>query len=126
MNKVNLLEIKQALLNDGRFRESLPSLKDEINKFIQNPGCPSCSLPLVRKIVNQYPEVLKEYFAGREIVNEAEEIKKIAENHWLVINCHVDKLEERLRSLPPGRKQIAVARFEDQVTVVVNELDQIW
>jgi len=126
MNKINLLEIKQALLNDGRFRESLPDLKDEILRFVQNPGCPSCSLPLVRKIINQYPQVVQEYFSGREIINEAEEIKKMAENHWLVINCHVDELEQKLRSLPPGRKQIAITRFEEQITVVVNELDIIF
>jgi len=126
MSKVNLLEIKQALLNDGRFRDSFPDLKEEILKFVQNPGCPSCSLPLIRKIINQYPQVVQEYFSGREVVNEAEEVKKLMENHWSVISCHVDELEQKLRSLSTGRKQIAIARFEEQVTIVINELDLVY
>ena len=52
---------------------------------------------------------------------EAED-KKIAENNWTVINCHVSEIESRLKALGPGRMQIAIARFEDQATVIVNIL----
>ena len=50
----------------------------------------------------------------------------MAENHWTVINCHIDELESKLKKLPPGRKQIAITRYADQATVVVNELDILW
>jgi hypothetical protein len=46
----------------------------------------------------------------------------MAQNTWTVINCNIDELEKRLKALPPGRKQLELARYEDQVTVVVNEL----
>ena len=127
MNKVGLMEIKKALLTDGRFRESLPaSFKEEVAKFLANPGCPSCSVPLLRRIVREAPDQLRQYFVGREPVSEEEEIRKLMENHWSVINCHIDELEDRLRKLAPGRKQIAIARHLDQVTVVVNELDLVY
>jgi hypothetical protein len=61
-----------------------------------------------------------------EIPDHEEEIRKLAENNWSVINCDIGELEKKLRKLGPGRKQIAVARYEDQVTVVVNELDIVW
>ena len=127
MSKVSLMEIKKALLTDSRFRESLPpSLKEEVTKFLENPGCPSCSVPLVRRILSDYPDQLHQYFGGREIANPTEEIKKLAQNNWSVINCHIDELEDKMKKLAPGRKQIAVARYEDQVTMVVNELDLIY
>jgi hypothetical protein len=121
------MEIKKALLTDGRFRESLPtSLKEEVIKFLANPGCPSCSVPLVRRILNDCPDILRQYFVGREIAEPNEEIKKLAQNNWSVINCHIDELEDKMKKLSPGRKQIAVARYNDQVTVIVNELDLIY
>ena len=57
---------------------------------------------------------------------EPEEAKKLAENNWTVINCKADELEERLRRLPNGRKQLAIARYEDLVTVVINEIDVVY
>ena len=53
----------------------------------------------------------------------AEEAVNLIENHFTVINCHIDELAARLQKLPLGRKYISVARFEDQVTCIVNELD---
>lgn len=44
----------------------------------------------------------------------------------MVINCHKDELEHRLQKLGPGRKQIAICRYEDQVTAVINELEIIF
>lgn len=119
------MDVKQAL-RDSRFRESLPTdFADDIQQYLKNPGC-ACNTPFYRRILSEAGKQLQEYFPGRTLSNIDEEIKKLAENHWLVINCHVDELDERLRRLPPGRKQLAVARYEDQVTVVVNELDVIY
>lgn len=125
MNKVTLLDIKQALL-DHRFRDKLPlEIRDDVVKFLGNPGC-ACNRPLFRRILRDYKEHLKEYFPNKEIVDESEEITKLAQNNWSVINCHIDDLENKLKKLSPGRKQLELARFENQVTVVVNELEAIF
>lgn len=52
-----------------------------------------------------------------------EEIKPLQENQWTVINCSIQELQGRLQGLGPGRKQVEVARFQDQVTVVINDLE---
>lgn len=122
-NKVNILEIKQALW-DQRFRDLFPELKADINKFLHDPGC-SCNVPLYRKILG-YKDALQKYFPTKVIETPEEEMEALAKNEWRVINCHKDELEEKLRRLGPGRKQIAVARFEDQVTVVINELNVLF
>jgi hypothetical protein len=125
LKKIGLLEVKQAL-RDGRFRERLPpELNEDIQKYLQNPGC-ACNLPIYRRVMQYGGEQLKAYFPDKELPNIEEEIKNLAQNHWLVINCNISELEGRLTKLPPGRKQIAVARYEDQVTVIVNELDYLY
>jgi hypothetical protein len=120
------MEVKQAL-RDSRFRASLPSesFTEEVQKYLQNPGC-ACNVPLYKKIMVEAKEQLQAYYPNRSIVDLDAEAKKLAENHWSVINCHVDELENKLRSLPSGRKQLAVSRFEDQVTVVINEIDLVY
>lgn len=126
MNKIGLMDVKNAL-RDQRFRESLPEeLTSDIIKYLQNPGCGACGTKLFRKILRDCRKQLLSYFPGRDVYKEEEEMAKLAENHWSVINCHKDELEDALKKLPVGRKQIAIARYEDQVTVVVNELDVLW
>jgi len=68
-----------------------------------------------------------EYYRNLTIPDEEELEKKtkLTANDWQVINCGIHELHERLKSLGPGRKQLDVARFEDQVTVVVNHLEGI-
>lgn len=122
---IGLMEVKQAL-RDKRFRDSLPvNFHSEIQKYLQNPGC-ACNVPIYKKIMLEAKQQLQAYYPNRTIANLEEEAKKLAENHFSVINCHVDELEEKMRRLSPGRKQIAVARYEDMVTVVVNELDVLY
>lgn len=123
--KISLIEVKAAL-KDSRFRLSLPkSLEKEVNEFLNNPGCP-CHVPLYRKVLKECRDQLQKYYPNSEITDELEEIKKIADNQWVVINCNINDLEKELRKLGPGRKQLDIARFEDQVTVVINELDIIF
>ena len=119
------MEVKQAL-RDKRFRENLPKeLLPELQKYLQNPGC-ACNVPFYKKVMVTAKDQLQEYYPSRSVANIEEEVKKLAENHFSVINCRADELEEKLRKLPPGRKQLAVARYEDQVTVVVNELELVY
>lgn len=120
-----MIDVKQAL-RDHRFRESLPpELADDVRKYLQNPGC-ACNLPIYKRILKEAAAQIKAYFPGREPSSIEEEVSKLAQNNFSVINCHKDELETKLRALGPGRKQLAVARFEDQVTVVVNELEMIF
>ena len=120
-----LMDVKQAM-RDSRFRESLPaSMRDDIQKYLNNPGC-ACNVPIYKRVMIEGKTQLQQYFPNRSVANLDEEAKKLSENHWRVINCKADELENELKKLPSGRKQIAVARFEDMVTVVVNELDIIY
>lgn len=125
MKKISLLDVKQAL-RDARFRNSLPQdFSEDLQKYLQNPGC-ACNLSIYKRLLKESAEQLKAYFPGREISNLEEEAQKLAENKFSVINCHKDELEKLLRNLPPGRKQLAMARFEDQITVIVNEIDVVY
>lgn len=122
---IGLMEVKQAL-RDARFRASLPeSFKEDMQKYLNNPGC-ACNVPIYQRIMRDAKKELQAYYPSRSVADLDEEVKKIAENHWSVVNCHISELEGKLRKLPPGRKQVTVARYEDQVTVVINELDVIF
>lgn len=127
--KIGLLDVKRAL-KDARFRESLPpefqrKYEKDLVKFLSDPGC-ACNVPLYRAIFREATPQLQVYYPNREILSEAEEIKQLSKNNWTVINCKVDELEDRLRRLPNGRKQIAMSRYENEVTVVINELDILY
>ena len=120
-NKIDLMAVKSAL-NDSRFREMLPStFKDGVTKFLSNPTCP-CNIPLYRSVLKDCKTQLKEYFPNRE-VDESQNFSSLIKNNWTIINCSIDELQKKLKSLKSGRKQIALSRYEDQVTVIVNDLE---
>jgi hypothetical protein len=122
---ITLMDVKQAL-RDSRFRDSLPkSFEEEVRKYQQNPGC-ACNVPLYKKIIDEAKVELQSYFPNKSIVSLEEDAKRLADNNFSVISCNIDDLEAELKRLPIGRKQIAMARYEDQVTVVINELDFIY
>ena len=119
--KVSLFDVRAAL-RDGRFRETLPAdLTQDIQKYLHNPSC-SCNMPLYKRVFTECRQQLKDYFPKLEVTPNPPE-EELPENRWSVINCNVTELESYLKKLPPGRKQLALTRFEDKVTVVVNELD---
>lgn len=124
-SRISLQDVKKAL-KDSRFRLTLPKdMAPAVDEFLNNPGC-ACHTPLYRRVVKECKEQLALYYPGMEVPDHDEDIRRLAENRWTVINCRVDELESRLARLPPGRKQLDVARWEDQVTVVVNELDFVF
>lgn len=118
MREIGVEAVKRALL-DGEFRKRFAKHGDLIDKWIDNPGC-KCNAPLYSAILEDVAS-LREYF-GEDIVvvgqqgGPAEQV-----NRWTVINCSIHELERELAKLPPGPKQIAIARFEDRVTAVVND-----
>lgn len=122
---ISLLDVKKAL-RDSEFRKELPSsLLDDVQKFLNNPGC-VCNVPIYRKIMKFGGEQLKKYFSDKILVTPEEEEAKLAKNNWSVINCSIGELEANLKKLNKGRKQIAISRYEDQVTVIINELDILF
>ena len=122
MRKIGLKDVKMAL-GDTRFRETLPQeMKMEVAKYLQNPTC-NCNFTFLLNLLKNCRKQLSDYFPGKEVASEDEEMSKLAQNHWTVINCNKDELEDRMRALPPGRKQIAIARYMDEVTVLINEID---
>lgn len=126
--RVSIHDIKQALL-DERFRAKLPAdLAEDVQKFLKNPGC-ACNHPIYVNVMRKAGKQLAEYFPAKETPDAAEvekEVSRLMKNDWQVINCHVGELSERLRELGPGRKQLDVARWQDQVTVVVNHLEGVF
>lgn len=123
--KINLQDVKQALLDD-RFRSTLPEeLSEDVEKFLKNPGC-LCNHPVYKKILSIAPDQLAKYYPNKSRIDIQEiekEIEKTSENNWIVINCNINELSENLKKLPRGRMNLDIARFQDQVTVVVNHLD---
>lgn len=121
MTRISINDVKEAL-KDPEFRKKLPKeLAQDISKYEQNPGC-TCNLSVYKNVLRYGKKQLIERFPNAEIPNPDTEIIKLQENNWSVINCHIDELEGKLKQLAMGRKQIAIARYEDQVTAIVNEL----
>jgi hypothetical protein len=120
MNHLTLADIKLAL-RDQRFKDNLPeSFKEDLKKWERNPGC-GCNIPFYKKIIEDAKDLLKQYFPDKDISDI--EVQKLHENNFSVINCSIQDLEEILKKTNPGRKQIAIARYEDQVTVILNEIE---
>lgn len=117
--------MKQALL-DKRFRDSLPiDFTEDIQKFLRNPGC-SCNHPIYKKIMTNAADQIASYYPTKQKIEPADieaEEARMMQNNWTVINCKVQDLAEKLRSLPHGRKQLDIARWQDEVTVVINDLE---
>jgi hypothetical protein len=123
--EITLLDIKTAL-KDAKFREKLPkSLDKEVQKFLQNPSC-TCNFPIYEKVLKDAAEIVREYYPNKKYKTVDEKVNQLSKNNFTVINCSIGDLEKRLKLLPPGRKQIAMSRFEDQITVIVNELEIVY
>ena len=119
------MDIKAAM-KDEVFRNKLPeSLNPEVQKFVNNPNC-SCNVGVYKKIIKEARDHVQAYFPDKAIMTAEEEAEQLAKNNWRVINCSIGELEAEMKKLPAGRKQVAMSRFEDQVTVIVNELDHIF
>lgn len=128
MNKVTAISLNdvKSALRDSKFREKIPeSCQIEVQKYLQNPNC-TCNIPIYTKILKECKELLKEYFPNKIHVDPDVELQKLSKNNWTVINCSIGELESYLKRLGHGRKQIAVARYQDQITVIVNEIDHIY
>jgi len=121
-SQINISDVKIAL-KDERFRKSLPdSFSGDLSKYERNPGC-GCNIQFYKKILLEAKDQLKEYFPDKEVSESSKELNSFFKNNFSVINCKINELEEILKKLPPGRKQLAISRYQDDVTVILNELD---
>ena len=126
MNKkrVSRLDVKKAVLTDKRFRELFPELQEDISKILSNPSC-ACNISHYDKFF-KYKDRLALYFQDWEIKSPQEEAIEDSQNQWSVVNCNINELEDVLNSLHKnGRSQVAIARYEDQITLVVNNMG-VW
>lgn len=122
---ISLVDVKQAL-RDDRFKNSLPEIfSEDIKKFNSNPGC-GCNVNFYKKLLKEAKPQLLAYFPDKEAIDAEEQAQKLSQNNFYVINCSSEELENKLKALPPGRKQLAIARYEDKITVVINELDFLY
>jgi hypothetical protein len=125
--RITIHDVKQALF-DERFRDSLPEeLQEDVQKFLKNPTC-GCNTSVYINIMKKGHKQLLEYFPTKVAPTDQElkeEVEQPHINNWQVINCTTHELSEKLRELGPGRKQIDIARWQDQVTVIVNHLDGV-
>lgn len=123
--QITIADVKNAL-KDGKFRDSLPEeLNLDVQKYLQNPNC-TCNFPIYQRILQLAEKQIKDYYPDKFYVAPSEDLEKLFKNHFTVINCSIGELEERLKKLKPGRKQITVARYEDQVTAIINELEFVY
>ena len=119
MTEIKIASIKTAL-RSHEFRNMYPELKDELDTYLTNPDC-KCNVPLYNAILSDLDR-LKKWFGKDAVVVDPllpEEPDQL--NRWQVINCHIDELDKYLQELPHGPKQIAIARFENEVTVIIND-----
>ena len=126
--RISIHDVKQALL-DERFRSSLPDdLGEDVQKFLKNPGC-ACNHPIYMRVMQHARPQLVNYFPTKETPTKEEaekEFDKLSKNNWQVINCTTQELSNELKKLGSGRKQIDIARYQDQVTVVINHLEELY
>jgi len=123
---ISVLDVKNAL-KDENFRNTLPeSLKEPVQKFLSNPNC-SCNLKIYQLILAEAKDQIISYYPDKAYVNPDDQVKeqvnRLSQNNFKVINCSIGELEETMKKLPAGRKQVTLARWEDQVTVLINELE---
>lgn len=124
-NQITIADVKKAL-SDKNFRDALPQeLLPDVQKYLQNPNC-TCNFKIYQRILQIAEQQIKDYYPNKFYVAPSEELEKLSRNHFTVLNCSIGELEERLKKLKPGRKQITVARYEDQVTAIINELEFVY
>lgn len=112
-NSISILELKQALM-DSRFHNLFPEYSKEIKQFLVNPVC-KCNKELYDKLLT-HKDRLAKYFPTKDLKEKLVDSSSV----WKVISCHKDELESELNKLKFLTCQFSLARFEDQVTIVIK------
>lgn len=124
MGVVTYDQIRKAI-NRKRFQDMFPELAESFERYMVKPGCGSCEENLFSALLAS-PDRLKQYF-GED--SQFEQVPAppvignvVPEQSFTVINCHVDELSSKLNMLAPGRYEIAAARWENEITVIVKTI----
>ncbi len=117
--QIGIKEIKAALWKSS-FRDLFPELKDPINVYLNNPNC-ACNQPLYNTLLRE-KDRLEKYFNSKIELLVTPPTRKEIVGRIFVINSTIDSLESELRKLPIGPKSISIARYESQITAVVQLL----
>ena len=121
MKQLTRNDIKKAILSDSRFRDLFPELKDDFAKVLSNRSC-ACNIP-VYDACFRFKDRLSQYFTNKEIKSPQEEAVEDNTNNWSVTNCKASELEGVLNKMHKiGRIQLAIARYEDEITLVTNSI----
>ncbi|MFX6803927.1 hypothetical protein ABTH20_20945, partial [Acinetobacter baumannii] len=65
MKPVGLMDVRMAL-SDDRFRGLFPELTHQIDKYLKEPKCGACAVPVVKEIMNRFPDRVEKYFPNRK------------------------------------------------------------
>jgi len=107
----------------GDFRNLFPELRAQFDGYIQKPGCGHCASQLISGLM-EFQDRLLQYFGEVTFdVMTPESFDPVGAMNFSVINCSIHQLEDKLNALPTGAYQITVARYEEQVTAIINRLD---
>lgn len=114
-----------------QFRDLFPDMAEKFSEYFKNPSCP-CNYGLVQHVVSD-GTALERWFKRPVMLDDNLRAmsEKLMMRHgpggqreFWVLNTTTDKLQSELDSLPPGPKTFAIARWQDQVTVVIQDLEQ--
>mgnify|MGYP000231563761 CR=1 FL=1 len=112
MKTIRMADIKNAI-KDKRFRNLFPEHKEEFEEYNANPDC-SCAKTLL-KALSKKKKRLSQYFSKVKNLQAKPEPKEF---NWVVINCGVNEIKEKLSDLKI-KKLAAFARYKDQITAVL-------
>lgn len=113
MNNFTLHDLKSALF-DEKFQHLFPEFKEQIKLFLKDSNC-SCNIGLLKQLL-KYKERIKQYFPNKQIIQK---------DSWKVINCNIYDLDQKLKELPKGKKMMAISRFREEITIVLNDITDI-
>ena len=116
-------ELLKKQFYDPAFRALFPDLGEHFSKFFQKPGC-KCNGYLYIQIIKNLDK-LTEWFGQDIELDQVLSGMVAGKNEWTVISGTIDEMEDILNALPRGPKTFAVARWENQLTIVIRDLDQI-
>lgn len=113
------MDIKSAIW-DKRFQELFPEHEEKFKKTLKSPGC-ACNIKFLRTLMKE-KERLQKYFPTKEIKEEEAVVER---DDYVVVNCPIDQLQNKLKSYPKKKRIVAAARWKDSITVILNDISAI-
>ncbi len=118
-SKLTLIDVKAAIWSQ-KFRDLFPEYKVALERYLKDPGC-ACNLGLIKDLMRM-KDRMQQYFPDKECKTPDEEESEL-KNEWMVINCNVNDLEQKIKRLSSGKRIVAASRFKDRITAVVNDIE---